>query len=579
MKMGKKDFKNLIVDGCKDNANIYKNPEMLVKYTYDTIAKQYALESMPNECREAHKSGLIHWHDLEFFNTRPNCFNADIRFIVKNGLKIDGMGVNGSVANPAKSLEVLLNQCLQFWMAGATVFSGGQGFINFNTLLAPFARGRTYSDIKQAIQGFIYNANMSLVCRGGQILFSNIGIDLSIPDVLKNKPAYAPAGVIQGVYGDYQEEADLIFRAIIEVSCEKDAVGKYHRFPNLMFNIREGDLDEFKGNCRLLHEYGANNPTWYYVNCLEKEHSQMGCRSNLEANFTGDYELDCANTGNFAYTSINLPLIALECDGDIDKFWSKLNEICEIVYTGLIFRREEIKKVLYDYHLSDFLLQKDIETGEPLYDLDRTTITLGFVGLYECLQVLNNQFMGQHIIKFLNDKKDEFAKRDGLRWSVIASPAESTAHRFANIIKEKYPDAPVQGDSGFYYLTNGTHIPVSDNASLVDHIKNADKYHPMTLGGNILHLWLGEVWSDAKALWKFNKRILETGTQYWAYSKVFTWCKTCGYTINDNLDECPICKSKDLVVMDRITGYYQSVSGYNNGKKQEFNDRYRHKNI
>ena len=90
----------------------------------------------------------------------------------------------GSVAKPAKTLEVLLNHLLQAFMAGAVVFSGGQGYVNFNTLLAPFARGRTYEEIKQAIQGFVFNCNMSLVCRGGQILFSSIGVDLSVPEVL-----------------------------------------------------------------------------------------------------------------------------------------------------------------------------------------------------------------------------------------------------------------------------------------------------------------------------------------------------------------------------------------------------------
>ena len=124
-------------------------------------------------------------HDLEYFHTRPNCFNADLRFYAKNGLKVDGKGDMGSVAKPAKTLEVLLNHMLQAWMAGAVVFSGGQGYVNFNTLLAPFAKGRTYDDIKQAIQGFIFNCNMSLICRGGQVLFSSIGLDLSIPDVLK----------------------------------------------------------------------------------------------------------------------------------------------------------------------------------------------------------------------------------------------------------------------------------------------------------------------------------------------------------------------------------------------------------
>ena len=574
--MSVKEYEELTENGCKDNANIDYSPEMIAKYAYDSIAKEYALLKMPKECAEAHINGFIHHHDLEYAVNRPNCFNADLRFYAKNGLKIDGKGLMGSVAKPAKSLEVLLNHLLQAWMAGATVFSGGQGYVNFNTMLAPFARGRTYEEIKQAIQGFIYNCNMSLICRGGQVLFSSIGVDLSIPDVLKDEPAIGPGGVANGVYGDYQEEADLIFRAICEVSNEKDGNGAYHRFPNILFNIRRGDLDEYSGTCKLLHETGANNPTIYYVNCTELERTVMGCRTALPMNYTGKYEEDCVNTGNFMYSTLNLPLIALETKNK-KEFYNKLHEMCEIVYETVTWRREQIYDVIYNKHMSDFLLQKDVETGKELYNFDTTTMTIGFCGLNECLQVLGEgQEEGIKIITYLNEMRDQFKERDGLRWSVIASPAESASHRFATIIKEKYPEAPIQGTKDHYYLTNSSHIPVSEETNIFDHIRNAGVYHPLTLGGNILHIWLGEVWSDPEALWKLNQKIIKEGAIFWAYSKVFTYCNECGFTINDSIDECPLCQSQDLITYDRITGYYLPTRGFNNGKQQEFKDRYRH---
>jgi ribonucleoside-triphosphate reductase len=134
----------------------------------------------------------------------------------------------------------------------------------------------------------------------------------------------------------------------------------------------------------------------------------------------------------------------------------------------------------------------------------------------------------------------------------------------------------VQGTKGHYYLTNSSHIPVSSEVDIIAHIENANIYHPKTLGGNILHLWLKEVWSDPKSYWKLNKKILEGGTIFWAYSKVFTYCNECGFTLNDKIDVCPICKSKDLITYDRCTGYYLPTNGFNNGKQQEFKDRFRH---
>lgn len=575
--MSVKEYEDLTNNGCRDNANIDYSPEMVAKYAYDSIAKEYALLKMPKECAEAHINGFVHHHDLEYATNRPNCFNADLRFYAKNGLKIDGKGLMGSVAKPAKSLEVLLNHLLQAWMAGATVFSGGQGYVNFNTMLAPFAKGRSYEEIKQAIQGFIYNCNMSLICRGGQVLFSSIGVDLSIPNVLKDEPAIGPGGVANGVYGDYQEEADLIFRAICEVSNEKDGNGAYHRFPNILFNIRRGDLDNYSGTCKLLHETGANNPTIYYVNCTELERTVMGCRTALPMNYTGDYARDCTNTGNFMYSTLNLPLIALESGGKRKEFYDLLDYMCDIIYDTVTWRRKQIEDVIYNKHMSDFLLQKDQETGEELYRFDTTTMTIGFCGLHECLEILNgDENFGIEILEFLNAKKESYNKKDGLRWSVIASPAESASHRFAEIIKEKYPDAPVQGTKEHYYLTNSSHIPVSEETTIVDHIRNAGIYHPLTLGGNILHIWLGEVWSDPEALWKLNQKIIKEGAIFWAYSKVFTYCNECGFTINDSIEECPLCQSQDLVTYDRITGYYLPTRGFNNGKQQEFKDRYRH---
>jgi len=583
--MSVKEFEDLMTHGCKDNANIDYTPEMIAKYAYDSIAKEYALLDMPTECADAHINGYLHHHDLEYFHTRPNCMNYDLRFFARNGLKIDGTGLVGSVAGAAKSLEVLLNHLLQAWMAGATVFSGGQGYINFNTFLAPYCKGRDYNDIKQAIQGFIYNCNMSLICRGGQILFSSIGLDLSIPDILKDEPAVGPSGVINGVYGDYQNEADLIFRAVCEVSNEKDANGDYHRFPNILFNIRDGDLVEYSGTCKLLHETGANNPTIYYVNCTDIERTVMGCRTALPMNYSGDYEKDCANTGNFMYSTINLPLIALEVDGDEQEFFNRLGDVCEIIYKTLHYRRECVIDTIYHKHMSNFLLQKDKETGKPLYDIDTTTMTIGFCGLNECLNILGYEGtledmyegrMGVGILNYLNSMKDTFKERDGLRWSVIASPSESASHRFAKIIKEKYPDAPVQGTKDSWYLTNSSHIPVNSDTILFNHISNAGLYHPLTLGGNILHLWLGEVWSDAKSVWEMNKKIIKSGAIFWAYSKVFTYCPECGFTLNDYLLECPICGSTHLFTRDRVTGYYQTIETYNPGKLQEFKERYRH---
>lgn len=889
--MSVSDITNLIENGNQDNANIMYSPEMVAKYIYDANMKSYALLSLPKELRQAHTEGYIHIHDLEYFNLRPNCFNHDIRFYGKNGLKIDGKGIMGSVANPAKSLKVILNHMLQAMMAGAMVLSGGQSFSHFNVFLATYCKGMSYSEIKQEIQGFIYNCNMSLIGRGGQSIFSSINLEFSIPDFLKDVPAVAPSGVYQGVYGDYEEESELVFKAVCEVLKEKDAIGRYFTFPNTLFVIREHTLDKYDWKVQLVHELLSENPTIYFMNCVNENRITMGaltidtpvmtnkglkypnelkigdtvmtynpdgskswnklynviekpapekvfkftcengysfkvtenhklptkngiklsedikigdelynyvdekddykllkeyefigifladghithkprhrvnnnniefhfkkdwkikevcsicddlgynynvkkcedettkiyvkekelrdklvqlyddkrnckrfpndvwdnkdkiysviiglsfdsclrdnhnyyewdcsdkplvedvcfalsylgyktgiykqikerwrpsyhvkygekykpfkttivksielvdntepvydlsvennanyvcglggihsenCRTTLSDDWTGDWEKDLMNTGNFHYTTINLPLLALESE-NINDFYNKLSYYMDISRLILLERKRNVEHV-FDLGMSDFLLQKDKETGEPLYDIKRCSFSIGLCGLNECLKEMTGKSIkedsidGEKIVSFMSEKINEYKQKDNLRWSLFFSPAESTAHRFAEINKKKYPkDAIVNGTKGSYYLTNSSHINVDDNATLVEHIKNANIFHKYAKAGNILHLWLGEPFPDSKSLYSLNKKIAETETKFWAYTNDYTYCRNCQHNIQLPLLECPNCGSKNVVVMSRITGYYQPVLGYNKGKKQEFKDRYRHR--
>ena len=574
------EFEELMKNGCKDNANIFFSPEQIAKYAFDSIGKQHALLTMPKICSEAHTNGYIHIHDLEYFSTRSNCANWSIPFVARNGLKVEGKGEYGSVAGPAKSLEVLLNQMLEFFMCGSLVLSGGQSFSSFNVYLAPFAKNRTYKDIKQAIQNFIFNCNCALIARGGQTIFSSINIEFDIPDFLKNEPAVGPEGVEVGVYGDYEEEAKLIFKAIIDVTKEKDYVGRFHTFPNQIYMIRENTLDEYNDEVRMVHELLSENPTIYFSNVAKENAVTMGCRTRMSQTFTGDYEKDCMNVGNFHYITINLPLIAYESK-DLKDFFDTLEKYMDISKMALLDRKKRIEDVWYNKHMSDFLLQKDIKTGEQLFDIERCSFSIGFCGLNECcLELTGNPIqkeydLAESICQFMTSVLNRYKEKDGLRWSLFYSPSESTAHRFAMINKNKYNDAIVQGSPDHYYLTNSTHIDVKDDINLVAHIKNSDLLHKYAVAGAICHIWCRDTHPNPEALFKLNQKIAKTNTKFWALTNDYTYCLDCGFTIQKAEEECLECGSTNVVTMSRITGYYQPVKGFNNGKKQEFKDRYR----
>lgn len=575
------EFEDLLTNGCKDNANVSYSPEMVAKYAYDSIAKEYALYNMPEDCAQAHIDCYYHIHDLEYYNTRPNCFIYDIRFFARNGLNIDGRGLMGSLAGPAKSLDVLLSQLRNVFMSGSVVLSGGQAYGFWNVFLAPYAKGLSYKQIKQEVQSFIFELNQSLVAKG-QCIFTSINVEFKIPDFLKDAPAIGPEGIAVGTYKDYESESQLLLQALIEVLNEGDYHNRPHRFPNTIFMIRDGVLDEYKGNVKAVHELVAKYPTIYFGNCLShtgnKNRSYMGCRTQARDDWTGDWEYDTLNFGNFMYNTLNLPLMAKESDSKED-FIKTVEYYCDLTKKSLLHRKSCIENILYDKHMSDFLLQKDKETQEPLYDLTKNSFSIGYCGLYECkkeLEKSNIDIDELDIIKIIYNKCQSFKKETGLRFSLFATPAESTAGRFAKNNKEKYSDAIVQGGKDGYYLTNSHHIPVNSDASLIEHIKQSSKFDKYAGAGSICHLWLGESYPNPESLWKLNKKISQTNTAFWAYSTVFTVCNDCIYTINDNISVCPKCKSNNVTNFDRITGYYLPVNGFCDSKKQEFKDRYRH---
>jgi len=575
------DYEDLMENGCRDNANMIYTPEIVAKYAFDAVAKGYELATMPEEFSQAHSEGYLHIHDLETFSLKPNCLNHDIRWYARNGLMIDGKGEMGSVANPAKSLKVLMNHMLQAFMAGSQCLSGGQAYSHFNIFLAPFCKGLSYKEVKQEVQGFIFNLNMSCISRGSQTIFSSINVEFEVPDFLKDEPAVSFGGVIDGVYGDYQQEADYLFQAVCEVLREKDAIQRYHTFPNTIFVIREHSLDEYNWKVKMVHELLSENPTIYFMNCVKENSIVMGCRTRLSDNYTGDWEKDLLNIGNFHYCTVNLPLIAIESK-DLQEFYKNLKKYIDLSREILLYRKAKVVAT-FERGMSGFLLQPDKVTGEPLYNIEYATFSVGMCGLNECLmalegkELIDDPELGEEIIKFMSDTVLGYKDKDGLRWSLFFTPAESTAHRFATIIKRKYPDAFVQGDEGNYYLTNSSHLPVhNDEASLVEHFKNADRFHKYAGAGNIAHAWLGEAFPSPEALYSFNKKVAQTETKFWAFTNDYTYCRKCGYAIQLAYDKCPICDSTDVTVMSRITGYYQPVKMYNEGKKKEWQERYRH---
>lgn len=591
---------SLIENGNRDNANMVHNPETIHKHVADEALKQYALLKMlPPHLADAHMSGDIHIHDLEFFAGRPlNCMQHDIRAFIRYGLKVDGTGDHTSVAGAPNHMETLMNHTGEIMLAAQQNMSGGQAMTLWNVFVAPFARGRTYEEIKQSVQMLVYNLNMAYAARGSQVPFTSMGLEFGVPKFLQDVTAYGPKGQVVGTYGDFEEETRLIQRAFTETLLQGDKDGKPHLFPNTIYTLRKETLNsEYEEDIRLVHELSAKYGSSYFVNMFPKYRGNManymGCRTCLQDTWTGDWEQDCLRTGNLAYVTLNFPRIGYQSK-DEDQVFEYLDEYMDLAVETLMLRREQGLKCLNDYHILPFLDQ-DVD-GEPYYRIDNSTLSFGYVGLNEMLLALfgegienpdANKF-GVKCLEYVNERANQLKDETGLRWSVIQTPAESTAYRFATLDKKQFGDkAIVQGSADASYYTNSSHVPVDTQGSLIDKIKIEEKYHSLTSGGHIFHAFMGESYSDPDSLMSLTNKIAKkSDIGFWAYSSALSFCLKCKTLMKGLNNSCPTCgETEDVEWYDRITGYVQQVGraksasgGWNAGKRQELIDRRRFEN-
>ena len=588
---------SLIENGDRSNANMIHNPESIHKYVADEALKQYALlKILPSHLADAHMSGDIHIHDLEFFAGRPlNCMQHDIRTFIKYGLKVDGTGDHTSVAGAPSHMETLMNHTGEVMLAAQQNMSGGQGMSLWNVFVAPFATGRSYDEIKQCIQMLVYNLNMAYAARGSQVPFTSMALEFGVPKFLEDVTAYGPKGEVVGTYGDFEDETRLIQKAFTETLLAGDQEGKPHLFPNTIYTLRKetlkGDYDE---DLRLVHELSAKYGSSYFVNMLPDYRNEManymGCRTCLQDTWTGDWDEDCLRTGNLAYVTLNFPRIGYQSK-DEDQVFEYLDEYMDLAVETLMMRRQQGLNCFENYGILPFLNQK-VE-DDTYYRIRNSTLSFGFVGLNEMLLALfgagiddpdANKF-GVKCLEYINQRAEALKEETGLRWSVLQTPAESTAYRFATLDKEKFGDKViVQGDGSANYYTNSSHVPVDTGVSLIDKIKIEEQYHSLTPGGHIFHAFMGESYADPDSLMSLTNKIARNSDiGFWAYSSAMSFCLKCKTLMKGLNNVCPSCGEKDDVEWyDRITGYVQQVGraksssgGWNPGKRQELLDRKR----
>lgn len=565
----------------KENSTVTYSVGGLILSNSGAITANYWLsEVYDDEVANAHRNCDFHLHDLSMLT--GYCAGWSLRQLIEEGLS----GVCGKItSSPAKHLSTLCNQMVNFLGIMQNEWAGAQAFSSFDTYLAPFVRtdNLSYDQVKKCIESFIYGVNTPSRW-GTQAPFSNITLDWTVPDDLRDKPAIVGGKEMDFTYGDCKHEMDLINKAFIEIMIDGDADGRGFQYPIPTYSItKDFDWSPTENN-RLLFEMTSKYGTPYFSNYVNSDMQpsdirSMCCRLRLDLRElrkkSGGFFGSGESTGSVGVVTLNMPRLAYLSKTE-KEFYERLDHLMDLAARSLHTKREVISRLLeeglYPY------------TKRYLGSFNNHFSTIGLVGMNEAC--LNACWLGENLT---NEASREFTKAvlnhmrnrlsdyqeqyDGELFNLEATPAESTTYRFAKYDAQHYPGIITAAEKGGTpYYTNSSHLPVGYTDDIFSALDIQDELQTLYTSGTVFHAFLGEKlpsWESAATL---VRKIAENyKLPYYTLSPTYSVCKQHGYLVGEQ-PICPHCGAK-TEVYSRITGYYRPIQNWNDGKVQEFKER------
>ena len=572
-----------------ENSNMGYSLQGLNNYVSAEITKTYWLDKIyTSKIGQAHKEGDLHIHDLNLLSVY--CVGWDLTDLLQEGFT----GVAGKVASkPAKHFRSALGQVVNFFYTLQGEAAGAQAFSDFDTLLAPFIRADklSYDEVKQAIQEFVFNVNVPTRV-GFQTPFTNITLDLECPKHMADNPVII-GGEMQGTtYGEYQEEMNMLNKALLEVLSEGDANGRVFTFPIPTVNITK-DFNWDNPVIESLWEASAKYGIPYFSNFINSDMDPEDARSmccrlridNRQLEYRGG-GLFGSNpmTGSVGVVTINLPRLALKSKNE-KEFFKGLAELMDMAKDSLETKRKVLERLtdanLYPY--TKFYLRNIKQRFNQYWKNHFSTI--GLIGTNEAALNLLGVDIGtekgkafaEKTLDFMRDRLVEYQKETGNNYNLEATPAEGTTYRLAQLDKASFPDRAhfangIGAEVKCPFYTNSSHLPVNYTDDLFELMDLQDNLQTKYTGGTVIHFFLGERMDDPQTLKKLVKTICENyKLPYFTFSPSFSICKNHGYIVGEH-PECPKC-SEATEVYSRVVGFLRPVSQWNKGKQAEFEMR------
>lgn len=576
--------------------------------TAGIVGKSIGLKMLPPHVANAHQKGDIHYHDLDYSPYTPmtNCCLIDFEGMLKNGFKIG----NAEVESP-KSIQTATAQISQIIANVASSQYGGCTADRIDEFLAPYAelnykkhladaeewvvedkredyaRKKTQKDIYDAMQSLEYEIN-TLFTSNGQTPFTSLGFGLGT--------------------SWFERE---IQKAILNIRIK--GLGREGRtaiFPKLIFTVKRGlnlepgtpnyDIKQLALECATKRMYPDMLSYDKIIELTGSFKAPMGCRSFLQGWKDATGNDVTSGRMNLGVVTLNLPRIALESDGDMEKFWDLFLERMAIAKDALVYRVERVKEatpanapILYQYGAFGQRLDKSDKVDE-LFRNRRATVSLGYIGLYEVATV----FYGgdweknpaakdftvdiiRHMKQFCADWSDEY----GYHFSVYSTPSESLTDRFCRLDTEKF--GIVENITDKEYYTNSFHYDVRKNPTPFEKLDFEKVYPEAGASGGFIHYCEYPVLQQ-------NPKALEAVWDY-AYDRVgylgtntpIDKCYACHFEGDFEPTErgfkCPNCGNTDPKMVDvvkRTCGYLGNPQARPmvNGRHKEISARVKHMN-
>ena len=594
---------SVVNENANKDSNVFNTQRDL---TAGIVGKSIGLKLLPPHIANAHQKGDIHYHDLDYHPYTPmtNCCLIDFKGMLNNGFKIG----NAEVESP-KSIQTATAQISQIIANVASSQYGGCSADRTDELLAPFAelnykkhlieakewietserqeayaKAKTKKDIFDAMQSLEYEIN-TLFTSNGQTPFTSLGFGL----------------------GENWFERE-IQKAILQIRI--NGLGSEKRtaiFPKLIFTLKDGinlkptdpnyDIKQLALECATKRMYPDILNYDKIVELTGSFKVPMGCRSFLQG--WKDENGEEVNVGrmNLGVVTLNLPRIALEANGDQEKFWQLLSDRLSIMKDALVYRVERCKEaipanapILYMYGAFGKRLSRT-DAVDELFKNRRATVSMGYIGLYE---VAASFFGGEwennaeaknftlDIVKKLKEKADDWGNEYGYHFSVYSTPSESLTDRFCRLDTEKF--GLVENITDKEYYTNSFHYDVRKNPTPFEKLEFEKDYPKYCSGGFIHYCEYPVLQQNPKALeavWDF------------AYDKVgylgtntpIDHCYQCGFEGDfqptERGFECPECGNHDpksCDVVKRTCGYLGNPQARPmvHGRHKEISSRVKH---